>query len=253
MRWVKHLSLAHKDEQMDAILDLFGAEAYGVFWLLVEDIAAPMEPGKMAPAACHSAVVWASICRCSVRRWRSIVMRMAEKNLIVMQSSDDRVRIEIPNILKYKDEYTKRSVQTPEQEQKQKQIESRGRAEAEKTAATAPSAPIPIRPEIPEAEESRIRKLAAKAPDPQDFELGIQIAVQELVGSVNPESTLAAMEENIPLWWNAMRDGRAKTKTLRWLIRDRDYLRRPREPTKAPEIGALSRREQSMREEMMKD
>ena len=123
MRWLKHLSLAHADEAVAYILEEYGAEAYGVWWLILEDVAAPMETGKMVPISCHSAVKWSQICHCSVRRFRSIAGRLAEKNLINVQTDIDRIRIEVPNVLKYRDEYSQRSGQTPDQEQIQ--IENR--------------------------------------------------------------------------------------------------------------------------------
>ncbi len=44
MRWLKHMTMAHTDAAIDAAEDKFGAEAYGVWWHILEDIAAPMEP-----------------------------------------------------------------------------------------------------------------------------------------------------------------------------------------------------------------
>lgn len=118
MRWTKHLSMAHADKAMALILEEFGAEGYGVYWLMIEDIAAPMEKEKIDPSATHSWVKWSQICHCSVRHFRSIVCRMEEKSLISIQTVDDRIQITISNILKYKDEYSKKSGHTPEQEQK---------------------------------------------------------------------------------------------------------------------------------------
>ncbi len=123
MRWIKHLTLAHCDRAIDAATEKYGAEAYGVWWFILEDIAAPMEPGKMVPSATHSAVKWASICRTSVRRFTSIAKTFADQGLIVMQSTDNRIQIDVPNLLKYKDEYSKKSGQTPEQEHIQIQIQ----------------------------------------------------------------------------------------------------------------------------------
>jgi len=114
MRWMKHLTLAHSDAAIDAILDQFGAEAYGVWWLILEDIAGPMEPGKMIPVATHSAVKWAQICHCSVRRFNSIVKSFADLHLIDVESIYDRIKIAVPNILKYKDEYSKKSGHDPD-------------------------------------------------------------------------------------------------------------------------------------------
>ena len=91
--------------------------------------------------------------------------------------------------------------------------------------------PITIRREVPENMHPRIHALASQAPDPQYFETGINRAAEEIASSGNPEITLAAMEENLPVWWTAMLDGRAKMRPMLYLISDRDYLRRPREPT----------------------
>ena len=132
MRWMKHLSLAHADDSIGGILELHGAEGYGVWWLILEDIAAPMEPGKMTPSAAHSLLKWAQICHCSTRRFRSIANSLAEKSLILIETDLERIRIEVPNILKYKDEYSKRSGETPEQEQIQKQRESREKTDTDK-------------------------------------------------------------------------------------------------------------------------
>lgn len=134
MRWIKHLSLAHADEAISFVLEEHGAEAYGAWWLILEDIAAPMESGKMEPIASHSVVKWAQICHCSARRFRSIANSLAQKNLIVVESDLDRIRIEVPNILKYKDEYSKRSGETPEQDREHIQKESRKKADTETPA-----------------------------------------------------------------------------------------------------------------------
>jgi hypothetical protein len=144
VRWLKHLSMAHADEAIADLLERHGAEAYGVWWLILEDISAPMEPGKMLPTAAHSAVKWSQICHCSVRVWRSIANSLAEKKLIVMQSTDNRIRIDVPNILKYKDEYSKKSGQTPEQEHIQIQIQRESREKAEEPPPQTPPAAVEV-------------------------------------------------------------------------------------------------------------
>lgn len=123
--------MAHADQAVSYILEEFGAEAYGVWWLMLEEIAAPMEPGKMMPNASHSLLKWSQICHCSTRRFRSIVSSLANKQLIYVQTELDRIQIEVPNILKYKDEYSKKSGQSTEQEQKQIQRESRDKPDSE--------------------------------------------------------------------------------------------------------------------------
>jgi hypothetical protein len=79
--------------------------------------------------------------------------------------------------------------------------------------------------------EARVRKLADAAPDQQDYESGVKIAMDCLRSAMNPDAVLRDFELNIPLWWAAMRDGRARIKPLRFVIADKDYLKKPREPT----------------------
>lgn len=93
---------------------------------------------------------------------------------------------------------------------------------------------IPVHPVPPDAER-RVRALAEAAPDQQDFERGIEFAVQQLISAANPESELAAMEANIPQWFEMQIAGKARLKCLRFLIADRDYLRPPRKPQQRPE------------------
>ncbi len=135
MRWTKHLTLAHADAALGLILEEFGAEGYGVYWLMVEDIAAPMELQKNIPDAIHSEVKWAQICHCSVRVWRSIAYRMREKGLIEIESIANRRQITIRNILKYKDEYLKKSEGRERAEREQRESRDQRGGTPDKTTA----------------------------------------------------------------------------------------------------------------------
>lgn len=75
--------------------------------------------------------------------------------------------------------------------------------------------------------ESTIRRLAEDCPDQQDFETGVDCAVRALMSSANPATTLRTMQDNLPLWWAAMRSGNARVKPMRFVIVDKDYLRPP--------------------------
>lgn len=109
MRWFKHMTAAHLDGEMDRILEECGAEAYGIYWLVLEDIGTAMEPGRMDPAAVHSDAKWAQIARVHPRVWRSSKDQLGRKLLNISPTGDNRVMISVPNILKYKDEYSRKS------------------------------------------------------------------------------------------------------------------------------------------------
>jgi transcription elongation factor Elf1 len=114
MRWFKHLSMAHSDHAVSAVLEELGAEAYGVWWLIIEDIAAAMESKSTQTFAIHSDVKWSQICYCSARKFRSIANRLQEKGLIVCTSTDNRLQIDVPKLLKFRDEYSKKSGHSPD-------------------------------------------------------------------------------------------------------------------------------------------
>lgn len=126
MRWLKHLTAAHQDIAMSEILEEFGPEGYGIYWLLLEHLAVAVEKDSLAvPTAAHSVIRWSQICHCSARLFRKFTTSAAHLRLISVTSTadlrqisaksmGDRLQISIPKLLKYRDEYSKKSGQTPD-------------------------------------------------------------------------------------------------------------------------------------------
>jgi hypothetical protein len=167
MRWIKHMTAARSDKAMALVSEIHGPVAIGIYWGLIEEIAGPMEPGKMTPSASHSVAKWASILDTSSRTFTKICKSLQTESLIFCETIGDRLTISIPNILKYKDEYARKSGQTQEQEQKQI------RADTEQIQNRAPE------PEPPAADvlvlaapepKQRVRKPKAEAiPESPEF------------------------------------------------------------------------------------
>jgi hypothetical protein len=162
MRWIKHLTLAHDDPAISSLLEQFGAEGYGIWWLLLEHVAIGIEKdSKAVPSRTHSVVDWAKICCCSARRLREFARISTELRLISSSSPAelkqfasrlpaDRLQIDVPKLLKYRDEYSKKSGQTPKQTSNS--IHTAGEQSEHTTAAEA---------EAPPAETSLARSLGA--------------------------------------------------------------------------------------------
>ena len=141
MRWFKHLTLAHDDTAIAVVLELFGPEGYGIYWLMLEHVAAGIEKNSvLIPSRTHSAVEWSKICACSARRLRQFCEKATELRLICAQTAPDlrrfssrrvadRLQIDIPKLLKYRDEYSKKSGQTPVQDREQIQIQRENKVE----------------------------------------------------------------------------------------------------------------------------
>jgi hypothetical protein len=168
VRWFKHLSMAHTDAAVSAILEEMGAEAYGVWWLILEDIASPMEKNSRETFAIHSDVKWSQICYCSARKFRSIANRLQEKGLIVCTSIDNRLKIDVPKLLKFRDEYSKKSGHSPDS---RTDTDTDGDTDGELTtvspAETSPPATQPdlelTLDELADLEKERLATLAREA------------------------------------------------------------------------------------------
>jgi len=137
MRWMKHMTTTRRDEGIAIFLSEFGLEGYGFWWSLLETVAAGMtksEPEKCS--ATYSLGKWATETGCSTRKFVRWVKSLDSIGLIsarvsnnfritlpqsysklsqnYLQSSSDVFQIIIPNLLKYRDEYQKKSGQTPD-------------------------------------------------------------------------------------------------------------------------------------------
>jgi hypothetical protein len=126
MRWLKHLAAAHDDRAICSLLEEFGPAGYGIYWLVLEECAAIIEKNSTAvPSIAHSELKWSHLCHCSVRTFRKWAKRASELGLIsctsiaeLVQFSSrtraNRLQIDVPKLLKYRDEYSKKSGHTPD-------------------------------------------------------------------------------------------------------------------------------------------
>jgi hypothetical protein len=128
MRWFKHLSLASEDEKLSEIIELYGAEGYGIYWIILEKIAFLMD-GTEKTSARYSVKKWSKFCGKSPKVFRKFLESFEKLNLLKSITIDENnekfsinngifLEIDCPNLLKYRDEYSKKSRQTPDKLQK---------------------------------------------------------------------------------------------------------------------------------------
>lgn len=126
MRWFKHLTMAHEDAGLATLAEELGAGGYGIYWFLLEHFGSVMEKDcARVPTLVHSDLRWAKICCCSTRMFRTFVERAAELKLIESRTPAElkqyssrtpakRFEICIPKLLKYRDEYSRKSGVAPD-------------------------------------------------------------------------------------------------------------------------------------------
>jgi hypothetical protein len=116
MRWMKHMSRAHEDEAMAELIAEYGPEGYGVWWIILEKIAAQMD--KTQKCYCRYPVRnWATSCGISPKKFRKIAEKLSKLGKVEVSFEENFCSIACLNLLKFRDEYTKKSGQTPDKVQ----------------------------------------------------------------------------------------------------------------------------------------
>jgi len=115
MRWFKHLSAANKDENLSVVLDSIGLEGYGIYWVILETIAEQMQPKNNKTSVRLPVKTWARISGVSPKKFRTLAEFLANRNnfakktsLIILRNGDNWLEIDCPNLLKYRDEFSKK-------------------------------------------------------------------------------------------------------------------------------------------------
>jgi hypothetical protein len=109
LRWFKHLTRSHDDAKLCSIMEEFGAEGYGVWWIILERIGAEMEgpdPSTFLEIPIRN---WAKSCHISVKKLQKFVRFCSDFEIFQSEQSGYMLKINIPNLLKYKDEYLEKS------------------------------------------------------------------------------------------------------------------------------------------------
>lgn len=107
MRWFKHMTQSAYDEKLSQLRDEYGLEGYGFWWSIVEIIAAQVDENEQTSVT-FSAKKWGNSLGISAKKFRIIAEFCAKIGLIFVKSDEKTITISMPNILKYRDEYTER-------------------------------------------------------------------------------------------------------------------------------------------------
>lgn len=110
MRWFKHLTGAHQDEKMARLVSELGLEGYGFYWLILETIAGQIEAGSNRTALTYPVAFWRKITGFSPKKLRNFAGICSEIGIFSAEFSENSLTIDIPNILKYRDEWSRKKV-----------------------------------------------------------------------------------------------------------------------------------------------
>lgn len=106
------------DEKLSELIAECGLEGYGFWWRLLEIVAAQMAKNDEKCSAAYPLSQWSRLLYCHHHRVSKYVGKLGVIGIVTVgyESSNgtSKIRVTIPNLLKYRDEYTKKSGQAPE-------------------------------------------------------------------------------------------------------------------------------------------
>lgn len=114
MKWFRHMTVSHEDSKISRLLDLSGLAGYGAWWLILEIVAGEMGKDDLKCSAEHSLTRWSHLMYCHPNQVKSYLGSMQSAGLVEIECIEDRYRVSVPNLLKYRDEYSRKSGHAPE-------------------------------------------------------------------------------------------------------------------------------------------
>ena len=114
IKWFKHMADASNDDFMEELEEKFGLEGYARWWKTLEIIAKSMDKNPAFPGAIHTVDKWCQFLKCKRKVLLSFLEHSGNKSKMKWKQNENIITIEIPNILKLRDEYYRKSGHTPE-------------------------------------------------------------------------------------------------------------------------------------------
>jgi len=103
-----------RDEKISAYLEDTGLQGYGFYWRLLEIVAETMPPGDETCTVTYSLSTWSRLLYCHHHQVGKYLGKLRGNGLVTMTKRGSDIRVTIPNLAKYRDEYSQKSRHAPD-------------------------------------------------------------------------------------------------------------------------------------------
>lgn len=107
MRWFKHAVASWDDEKLSLFVDEHGLTGYGFWWRLLEIVAARIDEDNDAEVT-FPVSKWGKMFGTYPKVFRKFCESLRNHSLIVLEDSGISITVKIPNLLKYRDEWSRK-------------------------------------------------------------------------------------------------------------------------------------------------
>ena len=108
MRWFKHMTDASNDEKLAMFVSEFGMKGYGIYWRILELIASQMDGSSGKCEVRYPVKLLRSYLIVRTQILNKQLKSLNNYGLVFNKSDGDIVTLSCPNLLKYRDEYTRK-------------------------------------------------------------------------------------------------------------------------------------------------
>jgi len=248
MRWFKHMTNSRNDEKLAELLATHGLEGYAFWWLLLEVIGAAVEKDH-GPELTYPITQWALALHSHPNRVRKYLVALGSEagsggcSLLVADNlPDGRIRVQIPNLLKYRDEYSRKSGHSPDSVRRDTRARSETETETETEAKRTSCASLDEASLVSEAPPPlAVSANKKRSPKPQHSE-----SADAVIDDLQKTPAFARLDvraeyDRCAVWCATNRKAPpSKRRLVNWLLRSADN---------APLNGAASGRSAKKREE----
>lgn len=109
MKWFKHMCNARNDAFIQWLEEEYGFEGVGRWWRILELIGEAMEKDRTLPQATYTASFWQKQLNMKPVKLNSYLLAIELQGKWKIQAHDNLITIHCPNILKMRDEYSRKS------------------------------------------------------------------------------------------------------------------------------------------------
>ena len=122
MRWMKHLTATRRDEKVARMISCYGYRTYGIWWAVLETVAENFD--GINPSLTYPLSTWSHLLSLRGSLVWSSLSTLEVTGVLTANRQGDEVTVTIPNLLKYRDEYTRKSVHNPDNVRTKIEIQS---------------------------------------------------------------------------------------------------------------------------------
>lgn len=135
MKWFKHQSTARNDERVASLEDRAGLEGYGFYFKMLEIVAEVIDQTDRHDVT-YSLSRWGRQANVTSKKYLFLLQCCSDVGLMSFQREADNITVNIPNLLKYRDNHTK-NLQVTSKQEKEVEIDKEEKKINKKPSALA--------------------------------------------------------------------------------------------------------------------